>query len=126
MNLELLLLSYAGILLHFLLKLKEAAQKKVLAEAFTRQSLIYEGISTLVSVVASTIIVYVREDIANIFVVTPVGAVIAGYAGQSILNKILGAKMPQQVQIETTEVKLMDGGPGGTDPGKGKDQPPKP
>lgn len=108
MDIELLLLSYAGILVHYLLKLQEAAKKRVLTELFNKQSLIYEGISTLVSVVASTIIVYVREDIANIFVVTPVGAVIAGYAGQSILNKILGAKMPQQ--IATADVESVVGG----------------
>jgi hypothetical protein len=108
MNIELLLLSYAGILLHYLLKLRDAAKQKVLTELFSRQSLVYEGISTLVSVVSATIIVYVKDDIATIFVVTPVGAVVAGYAGQSILNKILGAKMPQQVQIETAEVKIAD------------------
>lgn len=109
MDIELLLLSYSGILVHYLLKLQEAAKKRVLTELFNKQSLIYEGISTLVSVVASTIIVYVREDIANIFVVTPVGAVIAGYAGQSILNKILGAKMPQQ--IATVESDIVGGRP---------------
>lgn len=103
MNVELLLLSYAGILLHYLLKLRDAAKQKVLMELFTRQAVVYEGISTLVSVVSATIIVYVKEDIANIFVVTPVGAVIAGYAGQSILNKILGAKMPQQVSAADAE-----------------------
>lgn len=121
MNIELLLLSYAGILLHYLLKLRDAAKQKVLTELFSRQGLVYEGISTLVSVVSATIIVYVKDDIATIFVVTPLGAVMAGYAGQSILNKILGAKMPQQVQIEATEIKVSEAQPEGLIGNRDKD-----
>lgn len=104
MNIELLLLSYAGILLHYLLKLKDAADKGVVSELFQRNAIVRESISIITSVVSASIIVYVREDIASIFVVTPVGAVIAGYAGQSILNKILGAKMPAQLQANSSEV----------------------
>lgn len=112
---ELLLLSYAGIILHYLLKLKEASEKSQLESLFTRPALLRELISTVTSIVAASIIVYVREDIASIFVVTPVGAVIAGYAGQSILNKILGAKLPAQVvqQVEKTDFASPIVGDGG-------------
>lgn len=103
MNAELLLLSYAGILLHYLFQWKDAVKENV-ALVLTSKSLIKELPSLLLSIVSSSVIVYVREDIANIFVVTPVGAVIAGYAGQSILNKILGAKMPTQT-ADTTKSK---------------------
>lgn len=116
MNIELLLLSYVGILLHYLWKLKEALDKGVLDALLEKKAIVKECISLSISVVSASVIVYVREDISNIFVVTPIGAVIAGYAGQSILNKVLGARMPQ----DTGSKQLFDDS---TDP---KEPPPGP
>lgn len=97
MFIELLLLSYAGILIHYLFKLKEAADKNQLDSLFTRAALVKDIIGASLSVVCASTMVYIREDISAIFVVTPAAAVMAGYSAQSIFTKIMGAKTPNIV-----------------------------
>lgn len=103
MFIELLLLSYAGILAHYLFKLKAAADKGQLDDLFTRKSIVKDIITGATTLLCATLIVYVREDISTIFVVTPVGAVIVGYSAQDVFNKIMGAKTPPVLKDKTNE-----------------------
>lgn len=93
MNIELLLLAYAGILLHYLTRFKEV----ITSGTPIKINVLAEVLGGLITVLTTTILVYVKEDISNIYVVTPVGAVLLGYAGQSVFNKLVGSRFPQKI-----------------------------
>lgn len=92
MNIELLLLSYAGLLLHYLTRFNELLTAGKTSGIKWPQ----EIIGGLITIISTTILVYVKDDIANIYVVTPLGAVLLGYAGQSLFVKLVNARSPVQ------------------------------
>ena len=93
MNIELLLLAYAGIVAHYLTRFKEIVDSN---RPFKLNPL-SEILGGLLTVLTTTILVYVKDDIATIYVVTPVGAALLGYAGQSVFNKLVGSRFPQKI-----------------------------
>lgn len=98
-TLELLLLSYTGIVLHYLFSWKEIIEKK--QNGFNWK---LEIPTFFISVISASVLIYVREDIAAIFPVTPIGAVILGYFGQDIFNKVINAKAPAGIESKTTKI----------------------
>ena len=106
MNIELLLLAYAGILLHYLTRFKEI----ISSSAPVKFNTLAEVLGGLITILTTTILVYVKDDIATIYVVTPVGAVLLGYAGQSVFNKLVGSRFPQKM-ADSTDPKEPPPGP---------------
>ena len=49
----------------------------------------------LLSLLTSVIIVYLRDDIESLYVITPFSALVIGYVGNSILFSFIKAKKPQ-------------------------------
>lgn len=96
MNIELLLLAYAGILLHYLTRAKEILST---VQPY-KLNVLQELVGALTSILTTTILVYIKDDIASMYVVTPLGAVILGYAGQSIFNKVVNARITQKAKTK--------------------------
>ena len=48
----------------------------------------------LLSTVTTMLLVFLREDIADLYVITPFGAVILGYIGNSVFFSFVDAKKP--------------------------------
>lgn len=97
MDAELLLLAYAGLLLHALGDWKAYNDGSKIFPGWKRQIP-----SFLSNILTITLLVYVKEDIKNLYVITPFGAILLGYAGQSIFSKLLAARMPKdQKQADT-------------------------
>lgn len=102
MHIQLLLLAYAGMALHYLMRFKDLLGSNDRAPLNIPQ----EIVGAIISILTTTILVYVKDDIASIYVVTPVGAVLLGYAGQSVFNKLVSTRFPQQKSPGTE--RLMD------------------
>lgn len=89
-TLELLLLALAGNALHYVSSWKSLVEQNRIKEF----NVINEVPGFILSILTSIIMVYVREDIKAFFVVTPFGAVMLGYFGQSLFKKLIDAKSP--------------------------------
>ncbi len=86
MNIEYLLLAYAGLLLHYLMRWKEVVEAKKNFE------LSKEIPSFLVSILTTTLLVYVGKDMVDIYPLTPATSILLGYGNQSIFGKLLKIK----------------------------------
>lgn len=93
MNIEFLLLAYAGLLVHYLMRWKEVVEAKKNFE------LSKEIPSFLVSAITTFLLVYVEKDMVDIYPLTPATSILLGYGNQSIFGKLLKIKGPQK---ETT------------------------
>lgn len=88
-HLELYLLGLAGVAIHYL-KDWVAHEKKGLKYGI-KKSMPMITLST----VTTLLLVYLREDIESLYVVTPFSAVVIGYIGNSIFFSFVDAKMPK-------------------------------
>jgi len=92
MNIELQLLGLAGLAIHYL-KDWEANHRE------GKKYDIGKSIPTiLLSAITTSVLIYLRDDISNLYVVTPFAALILGYLGNSVFFSFVSAKKP----IETT------------------------
>ena len=90
-NFELYLLGISGVILHYL-------KEWVLANKAGKQ---YEFKKALpmaaLSSVTTALLVYLHEDIADLYVVTKFGAVVLGYMGNSIFFSFVDVKKPKNI-----------------------------
>ena len=92
MNIELQLLGLAGLAIHYL-KDWEANHRE------GKKYDIGKSIPTiLLSAITTSVLIYLRDDISNLYVVTPFAALILGYLGNSVFFSFVSAKKP----VETT------------------------
>lgn len=92
---ELYALGFAGVAIHYLkdwVKANNAGKTYDLKKSLP---------TAILSVITTLILVYLREDIKPIFVVTPLSAVMIGYTGNSLFFSIVDSKKPK---IEKDEV----------------------
>lgn len=86
---ELYLLAFAGVSIHYFKDWVNHNQKNLKygwEKAVPMAAL---------SVVTSLLLVYLREDIQDLFVITPFSAVVLGYTGNSIFFSFVDAKKPK-------------------------------
>lgn len=86
MNIEYLLLALSGLLLHYLGRWKEVVEMKYKVEFFR------ELPTLLMSLLITVILIYIGDDMKDIYPLTPATAVLLGYGNQSLFNKILKIK----------------------------------
>lgn len=105
MNLELQLLGLLGLAIHYL-KDWEANNrdgKKYDISKFVP--------TILLSAITTSVLIYLHKDIENLFVVTPFGAVVLGYLGNSVFFSFVSARKPT-----TNEITPNNAGGGGDRP----------
>jgi predicted ABC-type exoprotein transport system permease subunit len=89
MHFELYLLALAGVAIHYFKDWVNHNQKNLKygwEKAVPMAAL---------SVITSLLLVYLREDIAELFVITPFSAVVLGYTGNSVFFSFVDAKKPK-------------------------------
>jgi len=86
MDYSFLLLAYVGLLLHYLFRWKECVDenKQVNYKA--------ELPSFVISIIVTGIMIYLGNDIKDIYPLTPATALLLGYGNQSIFNKLVKSK----------------------------------
>jgi hypothetical protein len=86
MDYSYLILAYVGLLLHYLFRWKECVDenKQVNYKA--------EMPSFIISIIVTGIMIYLGEDIKDIYPLTPATALLLGYGNQSIFNKLVKSK----------------------------------
>lgn len=97
MHWELFLLGQAGVFLHYLKEwviANKAGKEYEFKKAFPMAAL---------SSITTALLVYLKEDIADLYVVTKFGAVILGYMGNSLFFSFVDVKKPK-VSPEEKEV----------------------
>jgi hypothetical protein len=89
MSYELYLLALAGVGVHHLKDWVDL-NKKGLVYGWKK-----ELPTILLSIITVLILVYLKDDISNLYVITPFGAIVLGYAGNSIFFSFVQAKQPK-------------------------------
>lgn len=90
MHIELQLLGLAGLAIHYL-KDWEANHRE------GKKYDISKSIPTIIlSAITTSVLIYLKDDIANLYVVTPFGALILGYLGNSVFFSFVSAKKPTE------------------------------
>lgn len=85
---ELYILTLVGILIHYV-KDWVSHQNKGVKYGWAK------ALPTMVlSVLTSITLIYLREDIADLYVITPFSALILGYVGNSVFFSFVDAKKP--------------------------------
>ena len=85
---ELYLLGLAGLIIHYV-KDWETQQKAGLKYGVAK------SLPTIIlSTLTTMLLVYLRDDISSLYVITPFSAVILGYVGNSIFFSFVAAKKP--------------------------------
>lgn len=87
-HIELYLLGALGILIHYL---KDFEQAK---KAGKKYSISQYVPTILLSTVTTMVLVYLREDIKDLYVITKFSALILGYFGNSVFFSFVSAKSP--------------------------------
>ena len=88
MNIELQLLGLLGLAIHYLKDWESNAKegkKYGLAKSLP---------TILLSAITTGVLIYLKDDIANLYVVTPFAAVVLGYLGNSVFFSFVSAKKP--------------------------------
>jgi len=88
MQYELFLLGIAGVFLHYLKDWVIHTQKGL---AYGWQKAIPMA---LLSLITTSLVVYLKDDIADLYVITPFSAVVLGYFGNSVFFSFVEAKKP--------------------------------
>lgn len=86
---ELYLLGLAGISIHYL---KDWVAHDRLGKKYGLRKMLP---TMLLSIVTTVLLIYLREDIEDLYVITPFSAVILGYTGNSIFFSFVSAKEPK-------------------------------
>ncbi len=89
LHFELYLLGLAGVAIHYL-KDWVAHQKKGVKYGFAKSVPMI-----ILSTITTMLLVYLRKDIEALYVITPFGAVVLGYIGNSVFFSFVDAKMPK-------------------------------
>jgi hypothetical protein len=95
---ELMLLGQAGVFIHYFKQWVEANkndQKYDLKKSIPM---------ALLSSITTAILIYLKADIATLFVVTPFSAVVLGYTGNSVFFSFVDSKKPN---LNKTEAVLL-------------------
>lgn len=86
---ELLLLGQAGVLIHYL-------KEYVVANKQGKKYELMKAIPmAFLSSLTTALLVYLKDDIASIYVVTKFGAVVLGYAGNSTFFSFVDVRKPK-------------------------------
>ena len=117
-TINLIVLGLAGILLHYLSRWKELADKK------QNLNLSSEIPGILISIITTIVLILTRDDYKTYFQVTSIGAAVLGYCSQSVWTKLvtmkLGSVMPGEGTVPAPTTA--DGNTGNQD--HPKDPPP--
>lgn len=89
LHFELYLLGLAGVAIHYI-KDWVAHEKKGLKYGISKSLPMI-----LLSTITTLLLVYLREDIQDLYVITPFSAVVIGYIGNSLFFSFVDAKMPK-------------------------------
>ena len=90
MDIELQLLGLLGLAIHYLKDWEANAKegkKYGLAKSLP---------TILLSAITTGVLIYLKDDIANLYVVTPFAAVVLGYLGNSVFFSFVSAKKPTE------------------------------
>lgn len=102
-HIELYLLGGLGILIHYL---KDFEQAKKQGKKYS----IGQYLPTIaLSIVTTMVLIYLREDIADLYVITKFSALILGYVGNSLFFSFVSAKSPKDSNNQMSST-----GPGGS------------
>ena len=88
MNIELQALGLLGLTIHYLKDWEQNAKegkKYGLAKSLP---------TILLSAITTGVLIYLKDDISNLYVVTPFGAIVLGYLGNSVFFSFISAKKP--------------------------------
>ena len=88
MNMELYILALAGVVVHYL---KDYAGHHAKGLVYGWNKVLP---TVVLSIITSVILVYLKDDIASLYVLTPASSFVAGYFGNSILFSFIEAKKP--------------------------------
>ena len=88
MTYELYLLGIAGVSIHYI---KDWVNHNNKGKKYGWQKSIP---TMLLSFITTLLVVYLREDIADLYVITPFSAVVLGYFGNSVFFSFIDAKKP--------------------------------
>jgi len=107
-HIELYLLGALGILIHYL---KDFEQAKKQGKKYS----ISQYLPTIMlSIVTTMVLIYLREDIADLYVITKFSALILGYVGNSLFFSFVTAKSPSGGKDDTGHNPMSSAGPGGS------------
>lgn len=88
---ELLLLGQAGVILHY-------AKEFAVANSQSKNYDLKKALPmALLSSITTALLVYLKDDINDLYVVTKFGAVVLGYMGNSIFFSFLDVKKPKTI-----------------------------
>lgn len=90
MNIEFLMLGFSGVLVHYLLRIKEVVEKQTNSEL----KITSEIPGLLLSIVLTTLLIYVKDDISDFYPITKFTAILAGLQNQAIFNRVVTSRMP--------------------------------
>ena len=96
---ELLFLSFVGVVLHILSKIKERIDQE---RAFDFKFRLQLSISVIMSMLISFILVYSRNEIKEFLPMTTLIAAMTGYMAQSIFAKLISVKMKPPTKTSDT------------------------
>lgn len=91
LEIKLLLLGQAGVFIHYFKAWVEANKKE---ENYNLRKAVP---SAALSSIVTAVLVYLKDDIADLYVVTPLGAVILGYFGNSAFFSFIETKKPKDM-----------------------------
>lgn len=94
---ELYLLGIAGVAIHYL-KDWVNHNNKGLKYGFSKVIPM-----ALLSVITTLLLIYLRADIESLYVITPFGAVVLGYIGNSVFFSFIDAKKPTNKVLDEYE-----------------------
>ena len=88
MNIELQALGLLGLAIHYLKDWEQNAKEG-------KKYGIAKSLPTiLLSAITTGVLIYLKDDISNLYVVTPFGAIVLGYLGNSVFFSFVTAKKP--------------------------------
>ena len=97
MTYELYLLGIAGVSIHYI---KDWVNHNNKGLKYGWQKAIP---TMLLSFITTLLVVYMRADIADLYVITPFSAIVLGYSNNSIFFSFVDAKMPTGIKDEETK-----------------------
>lgn len=90
---ELYLLCLLGTVIHYL---KDFEQHRRAGKKYSLATLIP---TIILSVITTQVLIYLKADIADLYVITPFSALILGYFGNSVFFSFVNAKKPTQAAL---------------------------
>ncbi len=88
-HIELYLLALIGVVIHYM---KDWVQHNNKGVEYGWKKAVPMAV---LSIITSLLLVYLRDDIADLFVITPFSCVVLGYTGNSVFFSFVTAKKPK-------------------------------